>query len=72
MPVRFIEGVRPEQLEQVRSRNHELRFNTLAQAVRDHELAARRGDGLDPADEQLYRKLRQLCGDAGTREHAIA
>lgn len=73
MPVSFFEGVRDDQLEDINRRNMERRFYALAAAVRDHEAGVRRSDSLlTEADEQLYRRLRQLCGDPATAEHGVA
>lgn len=70
MPVRIFEGIREEEREQLQRRNLERRFYALAAAVRDHEVSVRRDDGeVARQDENLYRRLRQLCGDPATSEH---
>lgn len=74
MPIRIIEGVRDERTAELRRRNMERRFFELAAAVRDHEADSARAPGSAPrpADERLYRRLRQVCGDASTEELAAA
>ena len=73
MPVSFFEGVRDDQREDLQRRNMERRFYALATAVRDHEASVRRSNGeVEPQDEDLYRRLRQLCGEAATAEHSVA
>jgi hypothetical protein len=43
----------------------ERRFAALAAAVREHEAAVRRREySLRTQDAALYRRLRQICGDA--------
>jgi len=64
-PMTIIEG--SQKLDPVSERNlAERRFSALAAAVREHEASVRRrslGD-LRPQDASLYRRLRQICGDA--------
>jgi hypothetical protein len=70
MPIQIFEGVRGEERDQLQRRNLERRFYALAAAVRDHESSVRRsGDGVARQDENLYRRLRQLCGEPVTAEH---
>lgn len=70
MPVSFFEGVREDQREDLQRRNMERRFYALAAAVREHEANLRRSAGeVDREDENLYRRLRQLCGEPVTAEH---
>lgn len=73
MPVRFFEGVRAEERDELQRRNLERRFYALAAAVKDHEAGVRRSEP-QPAreDENLYRRLRQLVGDPSTSEHTVA
>ncbi len=63
-PVRIIEGTR--KLDPVSERNRvERRFSALAAAVREHEASVRRREvSMRPQDQALYRRLRQICGDA--------
>ncbi len=63
-PVRIIEGSR--KLDPVSERNRvERRFSALAAAVREHEASVRRREvSMRPQDQALYRRLRQICGDA--------
>ncbi len=64
-PMTIIEGTR--RLDAVSERNlAERRFSALAAAVREHEASVRRNDlGVQrPQDASLYRRLRQICGDA--------
>ncbi len=63
-PVWMIEGTR--ELDAVSERNlAERRFAALAAAIREHEAKVRRREYLmRPQDAQLYRRLRQICGDA--------
>lgn len=63
-PVWMIEGAR--KLDPVSERNlAERRFSALAAAVREHEASVRRRQhSLRTQDAQLYRRLRQICGDA--------
>ncbi len=63
-PVRIIEG--RHKLDPVSERNRvERRFSALAAAVREHEASVRRREvSLRPQDQALYRRLRQICGDA--------
>jgi hypothetical protein len=73
MPITFFEGVRPEELNELRRRNMERRFYELAAAVREHESSAHSaGAEPDHHDEHLYRRLRQLCGEPATGEHGAA
>ena len=73
MPVSFFEGVREDQREDLQRRNMERRFYALAAAVRDHEASVHRKDAeIERHDENLYRRLRQLCGEAATAEHGVA
>jgi hypothetical protein len=64
-PVWMIEGAR-EKLDPVSERNlAERRFSALAAAVREHEANVRRREySMRPQDQHLYRRLRQICGDA--------
>lgn len=61
-PVWMIEGTR--QLDPVSERNvAERRFSALAAAIREHEASVRRREyAMRPQDQQLYRRLRQICG----------
>jgi hypothetical protein len=64
-PVTIIEG--SQKLDPVSERNlAERRFSALAAAVREHEASVRRRElgTLRPQDASLYRRLRQICGDA--------
>jgi len=63
-PVRTIEG--GHKLDPVSERNRvERRFSALAAAVREHEASVRRREvSMRPQDQALYRRLRQICGDA--------
>ncbi len=64
-PVTIIEG--SQKLDPVSERNlAERRFSALAAAVREHEASVRRRELgiLRPQDASLYRRLRQICGDA--------
>ena len=63
-PVWMIEGSRD--LDPISERNlAEQRFSALAAAIREHEATVRRREYLIRAqDAQLYRRLRQICGDA--------
>jgi hypothetical protein len=63
-PVQIIEGSR--KLDPATERKlAERRFSALAAAVREHEASVRRREyGLRPQDSSLYRRLRQICGDA--------
>ncbi len=73
MPITFFEGMRDTERDDLARRNMERRFYALAAAVKDHEARVRRGEECaDGADENLYRRLRQLTGEPGTREHQIA
>ena len=62
-PVWMIEGTR--KLDPVNERNlAQRRFSALAAAVREHEAAVRRREhSIRAQDSQLYRRLRQICGD---------
>jgi hypothetical protein len=62
-PVRIIEGAR--KLDPVNERRLvERRFSALAAAVREHEASVRRREySMRAQDAQLYRRLRQICGD---------
>lgn len=62
-PVQIIEGSR--KLDPVSERRMaERRFSALAAAVREHEAnVRRRGFSISPHDAQLYRRLRQICGE---------
>jgi len=74
MPITFFEGMRDTERDDLARRNMERRFYALAAAVKDHEARVRRGDSgsAEGADENLYRRLRQLTGEPGTIEHKIA
>lgn len=63
-PVWMIEGTR-EKLDPVSQRNMaERRFSALATAIREHEAnVRRRGASVRPQDQQLYSRLRQICGE---------
>jgi len=60
----MIEGSRD--LDPISERNlAEQRFSALAAAIREHEATVRRREYLIRAqDAQLYRRLRQICGEA--------
>jgi len=60
----MIEGT--TKLDPVSERNvAERRFSALAAAIRDHEASVRRREySVRPQDRQLYRRLRQICGEA--------
>jgi hypothetical protein len=62
-PVWMIEGSR--ELDPISERNlAEQRFSALAAAIREHEATVRRREYLmRPQDAQLYRRLRQICGE---------
>ena len=62
-PVWISEGTR--QLDPVSERNQaERRFSALAAAVRSHEANVRRREvRVRAQDSELYRRLRQICGD---------
>jgi hypothetical protein len=62
-PVWMIEGSR--ELDPVSERNlAERRFSALAAAIREHEATVRRREiVMRPQDAQLYRRLRQICGE---------
>jgi len=73
MPISFFEGIREEDRRDLTRRNMDRRFYALAAAVRDHETSVRRGEGgAGNRDEQLYRRLRQICGEPATAEHGVA
>jgi len=59
----MIEGKR--KLDPAGERNvAERRFSALAAAVREHEANVRRREySMRPQDRDLYRRLRQICGD---------
>ena len=62
-PVRLIEGLR-EVDPTIERRLAERRFSALAAAVREHEASVRRREySVRAQDTQLYRRLRQICGD---------
>ena len=63
-PVWMIEGGR--KLDPVSQRNQaERRFAALAAAVREHEAnVRRRHQQVRTQDQALYRRLRQICGEA--------
>lgn len=70
MPVRFFEGIRPEERDELNRRNLDRRFYALAAAVKEHEVSARSdGDRTSADDESLYRRLRQLSGEPVNGEH---
>jgi hypothetical protein len=62
-PVTLIEGAR--KLDPMSERNlAERRFSALAAAVREHEAMVRRREYSERTqDSQLYRRLRQICGE---------
>ena len=66
-PMWMIEG--QTKLDPVSERNlAERRFSALAAAVREHEAAVRRREySVRNQDAQLYRRLRQICGDGPER-----
>jgi hypothetical protein len=59
----MIEGSRD--LDPISERNlAEQRFSALAAAIREHEATVRRREFImRPQDAQLYRRLRQICGE---------
>jgi hypothetical protein len=59
----MIEGSRD--LDPISERNlAEQRFAALAAAIREHEATVRRREYMmRPQDSQLYRRLRQICGE---------
>ena len=62
-PVWMIEGSKELDLAHER-RLAERRFSALAAAVREHEASVRRREyTMRTQDAQLYRRLRQICGD---------
>jgi hypothetical protein len=69
-PVWMIEG--QTKLDPISERNlAERRFSALAAAVREHEAAVRRREySLRGQDTRLYRRLRQICGDAEAERDA--
>jgi hypothetical protein len=60
----MIEGT--QKLDPVSERNvAERRFSALAAAIREHEASVRRREYImRPQDRALYRRLRQICGEA--------
>jgi hypothetical protein len=62
-PLTIVEGAR--KLDPVSERNvAERRFSALAAAVREHEASVRRREyAMRPQDANLYRRLRQICGE---------
>jgi hypothetical protein len=64
----MIEGA--TKLDPISERNvAERRFSALAAAIREHEAAVRRREfPVRPQDRQLYRRLRQICGEASVPE----
>ena len=73
MPVTFIEGIRADRSSDIERRDIERRFYALAAAVRDHQARVRRSNAhAAPADENLYRTLRQISGETATGEHGVA
>lgn len=62
-PLTMIEGKR--RLDPTSERNvAERRFSALAAAVREHEANVRRREySMRQQDQDLYRRLRQICGD---------
>ena len=62
-PVWMFEGSR--QLDPSSERRlMQRRFSALAAAVREHEASVRRREySVRTQDTQLYRRLRQICGD---------
>ena len=63
MPVTISEGIRPEQGSV--SREHlERRYSALAAAVKAHELSTARSRLARSEDRDLYRRMRQLTGEA--------
>jgi hypothetical protein len=67
-PVWMIEGA--AKLDPISERNvAERRFSALAAAIREHEAAVRRREYTVRAqDRALYRRLRQICGEASVPE----
>jgi hypothetical protein len=63
-PITMVEGSR--KLDPVGERNlAQRRFSALAAAVRQHEASVRRREyGMRAQDQALYRRLRQICGEA--------
>lgn len=65
-PVWMIEGTKnvdPATEQRVIAQH---RFSALAAAVREHEAMVRRREyAVRPQDNQLYRRLRQICGQLG-------
>ena len=63
-PIQIIEGAR--RLDPVSERRLvERRFAALAAAVREHEANVRRREfSMRPQDQALYRRLRQINGEA--------
>ena len=63
-PMKIIEGARTLD-PAIERKVAERRFSALAAAVREHEASVRRREyGVRPQDSSLYRRLRQICGDA--------
>ncbi len=72
MPITFFEGMRDDERDELARRNMERRFYALAAAVKDHEAQVRRrGNPVERADSDLYRRLRQITGEPGTAEQLI-
>jgi hypothetical protein len=62
-PMKLIEGSRKLD-PAIERRLAERRFSALAAAVREHEASVRRREySVRAQDTQLYRRLRQICGD---------
>ena len=63
-PIWMFEG--SKKLDPVSERNlAERRFSALAAAVREHEASVRRREySVRAQDASLYRRLRQICGEA--------
>ena len=63
-PITMVEVSR--KLDPVGERNlAERRFSALAAAVRQHEASVRRREyAMRAQDQALYRRLRQICGEA--------
>jgi hypothetical protein len=65
MAVTIIEGVRDDARPAHRD---QARFAALVSAVRDHEERSRNGEKPSrPRDERLYRRVREICADPGSR-----
>lgn len=68
MPVTIIEGVRNEVPEAGPEHLDPARFAALLAAVREHEERSRRGPKPSRSrDERLYRRVREICADPGSR-----